>query len=224
MTSVLASIFGASPVQPLEQHIDIAYRCASQLRDLFAAAVAGDWDKATAIGAGIDKLEHEADDVKKEIRLNLPRSLFMPVSRENLLELLLVQDKIANRTREVASIVTGRRMQIPAAIAEKFLAFVDRNIDAARQARKSVRELDELFTAGFRGAEVELVGGLIEELDRIETDTEAMDAELRAALFDIEDTLNPVDAVFLYQVIERTGGVAVMAERVGRRLELLLSH
>ena len=29
-------------------------------------------------------------------------------------------------------------------------------MDAAKQARKSVRELDELFTAGFRGAEVEL--------------------------------------------------------------------
>jgi len=172
----------------------------------------------------IEALEQEADDLKKEIRLNLPKSLFMPVPREDLLELLLVQDKIANRSRDVSGIVLGRRMEIPESIAEQFVDFVDRNIDATKQARKSVRELDELFTAGFRGAEVSLVEGLIEELDRIETDTDAKQAELRAALFEIEDTLKPVDAVFMYQVIELTGEIADMAERVGRRLELLLSH
>jgi predicted phosphate transport protein (TIGR00153 family) len=224
MANVLANIFGASPVMPLEKHIEIAHRCAKQLRPFFAAAIGGDWDKAVEVRARIEALEQEADDLKKEIRLNLPKSLFMPVPREDLLELLLVQDKIANRTRDVSGIVLGRRMQVPGPIAEQFIDFVDRNIDATKQARKSVRELDELFTAGFRGAEVSLVEGLIEELDRIETDTDAKQAELRAALFEIEDTLKPVDAVFMYQVIELTGEIADMAERVGRRLELLLSH
>jgi predicted phosphate transport protein (TIGR00153 family) len=120
--------------------------------------------------------------------------------------------------------VIGRRMQIPEVLAKQFLQFVDRNIDAAKQARKSVRELDELFTAGFRGAEVALVEGLIEELDQIETDTDDKQAALRAALYQIEKTLDPIDAMFMYQVIELTGEIADMAERVGRRLELLLSH
>ncbi len=224
MANVLANIFGASPVMPLEKHIEIAHRCAKKLGPFFAAAVGGDWEKATAVRSEIEALEQEADELKKEIRLNLPKSLFMPVPREDLLELLLVQDRIANRTRDVSGIVLGRRMEIPESIADQFIDFVDRNIDAAKQARKSVRELDELFTAGFKGAEVDLVQGLIEELDRIETDTDAKQAELRAALFEIEDTLKPVDAVFMYQVIELTGEIADMAERVGRRLELLLSH
>ena len=59
--------------------------------------------------------------------------------------------------------------------------------------------------------------------DRIETDTDNQQANLRAALFEIEKTLDPIDAMFLYQVIETTGEIADMAERVGRRLELLLS-
>lgn len=224
MANMLANIFGTSPVMPLEKHIGLAYSCAKQLNGFFVAAVAGDWDKAAQIRGDIDRLEHEADDLKKEIRLNLPKSLFMPVPREDLLELLLVQDKIANRTKDVSGIVLGRKMQIPAAISELFLEFVERNVDAAKQARKSVRELDELFTAGFRGAEVDLVAGMIEELDQIETDTDDKQAALRAALFEIETTLNPVDAVFMYKVIETTGEIADMAERVGRRLELLLSH
>lgn len=224
MSNVLANIFGSSPVRPLEKHINIAYRCAKQLNGFFTAAFKGDWDAAETFRDEIEALEHKADDLKKEIRLNLPKSLFMPVPREDLLELLLVQDKIANRTKDVSGLVLGRRLQFPEQIAEDFLEFVDRNIDAAKQARKSVRELDELFTAGFRGAEVDLVSGLIEELDRIETDTDDKQAALRSSLFSVEKTLDPVDAIFMYQVIELTGEIADMAERVGRRLELLLSQ
>ncbi len=224
MANMLANIFGSSPVRPLEKHINVAYKCAKQLHGFFAASIAGDWKSAAEYRGAIEELEHEADDLKKEIRLHLPKSLFMPVPREDLLELLLVQDKIANRSKDVSGIVMGRKLQMPAAIADQFLEFVDRNIDAAKQARKSVRELDELFTVGFRGAEVELVAGLIEELDQIETDTDDKQAALRAALFDIEKSLDPIDAIFMYKVIELTGEVADMAERVGRRLELLLSH
>jgi hypothetical protein len=221
---MLANIFGSSPVRPLEKHINIAYRCTRNLNGFFEAVIADDWKKAAAARDTIYDLEHEADDLKKEIRLHLPKSLFMPVPREDLLELLLVQDKIANRTKDVSGLVLGRQMQIPAAIAEMFLEFVRRNVDAAKQARKSVRELDELFTTGFRGAEVTLVSALIEELDRIETETDELQAELRGALFEIESTLDPVNVIFLYRVIELTGEIADMAERVGRRLELLLSH
>lgn len=221
---MLANIFGSSPVQPLEKHVDIAYRCAKELNEFFAAVVGGDWDKATASRDAIATLEHDADDLKKEIRLHLPKSLFMPVPREDLLELLLVQDKMANRAKDVSGLVLGRKMEIPASIADDFLEFVSRNVDAAKQARKSVRELDELFTTGFRGAEVSLVEDLIEELDRIETDTDDRQAQLRADLFAVEGDLEPVNVMFLYRVIELTGEIADMAERVGRRLELLLSH
>ena len=221
---MLSNIFGSSPVKPLEKHVNIAYRCTSKLAPFFQAVIAEDWEKASAARDDIYTLEHKADDLKKEIRLHLPKSLFMPVPREDLLELLLVQDKMANRTKDVSGLVLGRRMAIPKPIAKDFMIFVKRNIDAAKQARKSVRELDELFTTGFRGAEVTLVSSLIEELDQIETDTDDRQADLRGKLFAIEDSLPPVDVIFLYRVIELTGEIADMAERVGRRLELLLSH
>jgi predicted phosphate transport protein (TIGR00153 family) len=220
---MLANIFGTSPVQPLEKHIDLAYRCARQLRPFIDAVIAGDRERMGEIRGQIEALEHEADSLKKEIRLHMPKSLFMPVPREDLLGLLLSQDKIANRARDVSGIVFGRGMEIPEQIADLFVQFVDRNVDAVLQARKSVRELDELFTAGFKGAEVDLVSQMIEELDTIETHTDKQQAALRAALFEIEKTLDPVDAVFLYKVIELTGEIADMAQRVGRHLELLLS-
>ncbi|MGB5345676.1 MAG: TIGR00153 family protein [Woeseia sp.] len=224
MANAFANIFGTSPVQPLEKHCNLAYQSAKQLPDFFAAVIKGDWPAATAVHQKITDFENEADEVKKQIRQHLPKSLFMPVPREDLLQLLLVQDRIANRTKDVSGLVMFRKMEIPATIAKEFLEFVDRNVDAAKQARKSVRELDELFTSGFRGAEAKLVDSLIEELDRIESDTDQRQADLSASVFAIEKTLNPVDAVFLYRVIVLIGEIADMAERVGRRLEVLLSN
>ncbi|MDX1498850.1 MAG: TIGR00153 family protein [Woeseiaceae bacterium] len=224
MTNVLANIFGASPVMPLEKHIETTHRCARQLRPLFEAVIAGDWESVGRVKAEIDTIENEADDLKNEIRQHLPKSLFMPVPRQDLLELLLVQDKIANLAKDVAGIVVLRQMQIPEALAEPFLEYLDRVLDSTKQARKSVRELDELFTTGFRGREAELVESMIAQLDAIESDTDQHKLKLSRRLFEMEASLNPVDTMFLYKMIDLVGNIADMAERVGRRLELLLSH
>ena len=224
MGSYISKIFGESPVGPIQDHMDTCYRCAKELISFFEHVVNGDWDNVEASREKIVELEQAADDFKRQLRTHLPKSLLMPVPREDLLELMLVQDRIANRARDVSGLVLGRRMELPPPIQKDFLAFVSRNVDAAKKARKSIRELDELYETGFRGAEAELVESLVHEMDQIEDDTDVMQAEIRAKLFTIEDDLRPVDVMFLYRIIELTGDIADMAERIGRRLEVLLSH
>lgn len=224
MANYLSGIFGSSPVAPLQEHIDIAYRCVKQLLPFFEAVVATDWDAAAMNRKAITELEHEADTVKQKIRQGLPKSLFMPVPREDLLELVLVQDRMANRAKDISGLVIGRRMELPAPIAATFLAFLGCSIAAAKQARKSVRELDELFETGFRGAEAKLVESLVQELDRLESESDHLQQTLRKQLFAVESELPPVNVMFLYRVIDLVGEVADYAQRVGRRLELLLSH
>lgn len=224
MGNYISRIFGTSPVGPIQEHMATCYRCAKELLPFFRHVVAGDWAQVEASRAKIVELEHEADDMKKELRAHLPKSLLMPVPREDLLELLLVQDKVANRARDISGLVLGRHMVIPKKIEQGFLAFVERNLDAAKKARTSIRELDELYETGFRGAEAALVESLVHELDEIENDTDKMQAKLRADLFSIEKELYPVDVIFLYRVIELIGEIGDMAERIGRRLELLLAH
>ena len=217
-------MFGASPVAPMQEHMEICFKAARELITLFEHAIDGEWDKATQSRQRIVELEQEADELKKQIRGQLPKNLFMPVPREDLLNLLWAQDQIANKARDVSGLVIGRRMKIPTSLRQDFLNYVSRNADAAKKARKSVRELDELYETGFRGAEADFVEALVEELDQIENDTDAMQAKVREELFAIEKDLPPVDVMFLYRVIELTGEVGDMAERIGRRLELLLAH
>jgi predicted phosphate transport protein (TIGR00153 family) len=65
---------------------------------------------------------------------------------------------------------------------------------------------------------------MINQLDEIENDTDAMQITLRKDLLALEGDLNPVDVMFLYQIIEWIGDLADLAERVGARLEILLAR
>ncbi|WP_299801559.1 TIGR00153 family protein [uncultured Shewanella sp.] len=220
----ILGVFAKSPIKPLQEHIDKVYDCASLLVPFFEATVAGDWDKAVQLRKQISSAEQEADSLKREIRLTLPGGLFMPVERTDLLELLTQQDKIANKAKDISGRVIGRQLELPQAIQEPFIAYLQRCIDAVSLSKEAINELDDLLETGFRGREVDLVAKMIGELDSIEEDTDDLQIKIRRQLYAIESELNPVDVMFLYKIIEWVGDLADLAERVGSRLELMLAR
>jgi len=147
----------------------------------------------------------------------------MPVHREDLLKLILAQDAIANLAKKTGRLIVWRKMIFPEPAVAHFHALLERTTAASKKARKSVRRLDELFETSFRGPEAERVEEIIGELDDIETETDKLQRTARDSLLEIEQELNPVDVMFMYQVIALVGEIADMAERVGRRLENLLA-
>lgn len=224
MSHFISRLFGASPVKPIQEHFEQAAACAEQLVPFFEAVVDDDWAGATKVRRKISDLEHLADKLKKELRLNLPTSLFMPVARSDILELITMQDKIANKAKDISGLVLGRKMTIPHALVQPYIEFLKRSLAAVKQARKSVNELDELFETGFKGAEVELVIGMIEKLDRIEHESDKLQIELRSSLFEFERQLPPIDAMFLYKLADWTGDLGDLAQRVGSRLQIMMAR
>jgi len=221
--STISSLFGTSPVKPLQEHMQAVQVCAQRLIPFFDAVLADDWDEARRQQAEISRLENEADVLKRELRLNLPNSLFMAVPRRDLLEVLTMQDKIANKAKDIAGLILGRKMHFPGAIAPTIKAYVQRSIDASAQAQTAINELDELVETGFRGNEVKLVTSIIKTLDEIEADSDRMQVEIRAQLFAVEKDLPPVEVIFLYRIIDWIGDLGDLAQRVGSRLELMLA-
>ena len=222
--TTISSLFGSSPVRPLQSHMASVQECIVELVPFFESVLQEDWKKAKTQQKKIAKLEGEADKLKKKLRLDLPKSLFMPVSRRDLLEVLTMQDKIANKAKDIAGLIIGRKMTFPDTVGDKLIDFVNRCIDASRQAQKAINELDELVETGFGGREVKLVQSMIKELDSIESDTDKIQVKVRAALFKKEKDLPPVDVMFMYRVIDRIGDLGDLSQRVGSRLELMLAR
>ncbi|WP_455218265.1 TIGR00153 family protein [Kaarinaea lacus] len=222
--TTLSDMFGTSPVRPLQQHMQSVQNCVVQLVPFFDAVLSTDWDGAYERQAEIARLENEADKLKRELRLKLPRSLFMAMSRRDLLEVLTMQDKIANKAKDIAGLIVGRKMTFPSNIGPLLKEFIQRSVEASAQAQTAINELDELVETGFRGNEVRLVESMIHKLDEIEHDTDKIQVKVRRELFDIESTLNPVDVIFLYNIIDWIGDLGDLSQRVGSRLELMLAR
>ena len=148
----------------------------------------------------------------------------MPVSRQDLLEVLLMQDRIANKSKDIAGTIVGRSMTLPEVIQEDYIRFVTRCVAACKQARKAINEFDELVETGFSGQEIKIVTEMINKLDSIESDTDNLQAAIRRKLFEIENELPPIEVIFLYKIIESTGDVADRAQNVGSRLQLMLAR
>ena len=223
-TNPMAALFGKSPFKPMQEHMRIVLECVAEVPPLFQALVDGDAKKVEAQKELIFEKEHAADALKNELRGRLPKSMLMPVDRRDLLDVLGMQDSIADTAQDIAGLLVERRMKVPKGMGEPLLAMVNRCVDTCAQAGKIIEELDELVEMGFRGREATQVEDMVAELNRIEDETDEMGMALSRTLFSQEDDMKPVSVMFWYQLIQWIGDLADYAEKVGDRLRLLLAR
>ena len=223
MNNILG-LFAHSPLKPLQKHSDKVTECCDLLIPFFQHTFVKQWDEAEKVRLDISQGEREADGLKREIRLKLPRGLFLPIDRTDLLELVTQLDKLANFAKDISGRMIGRQFGIPEEMQESFLKYVQRSLDSIHQAHRVIEEMDQLLETGFKGRELKLVNTMIQELDSIEDDTDQMQIQLRKMLLGIESRYNPIDVMFLYKVIEWVGVLADQAQRVGSRIELMLAR
>ena len=224
-TSPLANLFKRSPFKYLQEHMRVVLECAHEVPPLFEALGSGDQERLKAISARIFEREAAADSIKNELRASLPKSLFMPVDRRDLLEILQMQDSIADTAQDIAGLLIERPMEVPESIPGAS-AHPDAPLRRCMrlQSAKIIEELDELLEMGFRGREATQVEEMVNELNLIEDETDELGIELTRRLFAQEDSMNPVSVIMWYQMIQWIGDLADYAEKVGDRLRLLIAR
>ena len=222
--SPLANLFGKSPFKALQKHMRVVLECAREVPILFRALNDGDRQAAAAASSRIVEKENEADKIKNELRTHLPKSLFMPVDRRDLLEVLQMQDTIADRAQDIAGLLEERPTDLPESLQEPMLSYVNRCVDTCGLAADLIEKLDELVEIGFRGRQVNKVEDMVDSLNRMESETDEMGQEIISILFKQEDDMNPISVMMWYRIIEWIGDLADYAEKVGDRLRLLIAY
>ena len=219
----ILGIFAKSPFVSLQKHMDIGKQAAIALQNFLTSASVSDWSKAKQYRQEIIDLEHAADDIKNQIRTHLPKSLFMSVSREDLLDLVYTMDGIPNTAKDISGIMIGRQMEIPNQIAEQFSAFVKAAIKAAKQASVAIEKVDEVRRGGFSSSDADLLQDLVAELEILEHENDDLEAALRNDFFEIEKDFPAVDVMFLYDIFNRIGSLADISQTAGHILIRLVS-
>ncbi len=216
-------LFGKSPISPLQQHMTHAHSCIGELSGFMIAIHAQDWDEAERIRSIIGTKEGEADVLKKKLRLSLPSTFMMPFSRRDLLDILLIQDSIANISKDVSGLMINRKMTLPDIIFEDVIELTDVCIKTSAMALKAINELDELLETAFSTREQKVVNHIISAINDLESESDKIQHKIRTQLFPLEAELPPVDVMFYYRAVEWLGELADAAQKVGSRLEVLLA-
>jgi hypothetical protein len=222
MVRSILQLFGKSPFGPVQSHMRKVHECASQVRPLFDALLAGDTVRIEEISKRLSTLEHEADEIKNEIRSNLPKSIFLPVDRRDLLALLAVQDAIADQAEDLGILLRMRHLEVPDSLRDLLQKLVEKATIVPDEANRLLDELDELVEASFAGPQAEKVIGLIENLGVLEHECDLVQWEFAHRVFAIEKALTAGELWMWLKLGNKLGDLANSAENVGKRLHLML--
>ena len=217
----LSEVLSNSPLASLERHAEVCLDCVNKLEPYFEAALANQWGRAEKLQQEIARLEAVADDIKMDVRKNLPRGLWMSVSRPDLLELVRVQDKMANEAKDIAGLTLGRQLTFPKKLEKSLFKFIATVTDASAKAVEVVAATRELSRSAFSSRQVKAISAKCLLVEKIERRSDDLQSKLRAKLRIYEEDMSPIDAIFLYQVLSSIGEIADHAEKVSHRAQII---
>jgi predicted phosphate transport protein (TIGR00153 family) len=197
--------------------------CVRLVPDLFRALQEGDEERLRTISEEVGKAEFDADEIKNQIRGDLPSTVFTPVDRTDLLDILRFQDRISDVAEDVAVVLTMKSLPFPEEIQGLFWEFMDKVMVTVEQYAKINDELDELMEASFGGAEAGKVMQMITDLGEMEHATDRKQHELLRKLLTMEKEIGALNVVLWMRVFQLVGDIANGAERTGNRVRLFLS-
>lgn len=186
----LLNLFGKSPFAPLQSHMGKVHDCVHKLPSLFDAVFEKDWKKVELIAKAISEAEFQADQTKNHIRNHLPKTLFLPIDRGQLLEILTTQDTIADRAEDIGVMFTYKELELSETLTREVKHFLKKNIDVFDEAHLMIKEMDELVETSFGGVEAQKVMKMGEKVAEHEHEVDLLQARVLKALYKEESTMS----------------------------------
>jgi predicted phosphate transport protein (TIGR00153 family) len=222
-TSPFAGLLRQSPFRQVQEHMRIVSQCIAEIPPLFDALINKDREEIKAVADKIGNLESQADKLKNDFRLHMPKPLLLAVDRRDILELIQEQDSIADVAERICATLTVREMEVPEALKTLLLELIQQTMDICSRAAEIIEKLDELLAVGFVGKQSDIVTERVASVKRSEHNIDELLINFNRTLFSIEDQLKPVSVMLWYQLSDLIGEISNRAENVGDRLMLFLS-
>jgi predicted phosphate transport protein (TIGR00153 family) len=218
----IAKLFGKSPFAPLQTHMNKVASCVNCLPSLFQAIREHNEPSLKKIAEQLTLLEQEADVTNTDLRSHLPKSLFLPVNHNTLLEILDLQDSLADQAEKIAL----RSNLYPLALLEElqieFDLFCKKNLEAFTLVWNVIKELDELLECSFGGIEAEKVKGMIKQVALVNYEVQQLEQKLTRKIYCTFDRLSPPAFHLWLTLIREIAFLASLCEQLGNRIRMLL--
>jgi predicted phosphate transport protein (TIGR00153 family) len=220
--NIIENLFTRSPFTPLQTHMEKVAQCVEKLEELYEVFSKNEQDKVKTIVEEISEMEHSADITKNDIRNNLPRGLFLAINRANLLEILSLQDTIADKAEDIGVLMTLKKLEPIDNLMDDLKRFLQKNIEAVQQVNSIIRELDELLQSTFGGTEAKRVRQIINDVAYIEHEADLMQHEILKKLYNMDDRLTYSSFSLWMNIIRTIAALGDTSEKLANRISMLL--
>jgi uncharacterized protein len=218
----ILSLFGRSPFSPMQTHMETVAKCVRSLPKLFEAIDKKNYELANKIREEISSLEHQADLQKNDIRNHLPKTIFLPIARQDLLAILSLQDSIADCAEDVSVLATLQNLAMSAEFKVLFNEFLSMNLQAFEGARLIIHEMRQLLESSFGGEEAEKVRTMIADVAYKEHQADLSQRKMLSHLFNHADDLH-FSHFFLWQrLLESLAQISNLSENLAYKLRATL--
>lgn len=191
---------------------------------LVDAMCAGDMEDIEKVAVEVSQAELRADELKAHVRGHLPSTLFLPMARTGLLEMISAMDDVADATEDLAVTATMRKLVWTDTLEASYRGLVDKVMATVACATIAVEELDDLTEASFGGAEAERFLEMVAAIGRAEHEADECQAVLVKQIYGSGDGWSTPDFVLWLKIVEATGSVADAAEGLGNRLRTVVTR
>ncbi len=222
MLKTILGIFGRSPFTPLQSHMEIVDTCVQMLPGLFEAMKDKDYSKMENIADKISEQEHHADLTKNHIRNHLPKSIYLPIERQHLLDILSLQDDISDKAQDIGVLANLKPMEFLDSFKTDFDQFLIRNIEAFTGARQIINELHELLETSFGGLEAEKVRNMVDHVAYKEHEVDLIQRKLLKNLYKSENEMTYATFYLWQKIFEEVGSISNLSEKLANRVRLTL--
>jgi len=218
----LAKLFAKSPFAPLQMHMQDVSECVKKVKEIFEALEENDSKSVSRIAREISKLEAKADTTKNELRNHLPGGLFMPISKAALLEILSLQDDIADDCEDIGVLLTLKELTFKDIFKDDFKSFLNKNLETYELIKMIIDEFDNLLETSFTGREAEKVRAMVSNVALKEHETDLTQRKLLKNIFSNEDHFTHAEFQLWLLILREIRTLSNTSEKLAHRIRNLL--
>jgi predicted phosphate transport protein (TIGR00153 family) len=218
----IARLFGKSPFAPLQTHMEKVSLCITKLTHILEGLHSLDPHVLETEVKELSKLEHEADLTKNDIRNHLPKSLFLPIDRDALLDILSIQDHLADKAEDIGHLLILHPFNPSDPVFGGLIKLFKKNTEAFWDTLKIIHEMHDLLESSFGGMEAERVKAMVEATSYKEHEADKMKYALLGEVFKAAPSLSMPTFYLYIRLIEEVNAISHTSERLANRIRTIL--
>jgi predicted phosphate transport protein (TIGR00153 family) len=208
-------VVGKKEKKAMEQiicHMDLVAECATQLAIAYKSYLEKPEEEFIIEAKRTREIETQADEARRKVELTIYSGAFMPLHREDYLNLAETIDMVADQSVSVVNILQLTGIKIPKSVEDRIRDMIEESIQCVDTLKKCV---SACISKRKKAA------ALARRVEELEEDIDEKEFNLRSDLYGMK--IDGYDKILLNDLVEKIGDISDIAEDASDLIVILIS-